>query len=85
MCNLKPPATGLEIRNPPRQFVRKLSGFAVPSKGHQAAFEAASDGVAAPAHRLVASQVTGAEPKNRDIEAVKARAWEADHFGTAQR
>ena len=89
MFNFEPPATGLEIRDASLQFVRKLSGFAVPSKANQAAVEAAVeaavDEVAASARRLTASLVTGAEPKNRDIEAAKARARSADRFGTAQR
>ena len=85
MFNFEPPATGLEIRDASLQFVRKLSGFAVPSKANQAAVEAAVDEVAASARRLTASLVTGAKPKNRDIEAAKARARSADRFGTAQR
>ena len=85
MFNFEPPATGLEIRDASLQFVRKLSGFAVPSKANQAAVEAAVDEVAASARRLTASLVTGAEPKNCDIEAAKARARSADRFGTAQR
>ena len=85
MFNFEPPATELEVRDASLQFVRKLSGFAVPSKANQAAVEAAVDEVAASARRLTASLVTGAEPKNRDIEAAKARARSADRFGTAQR
>ena len=75
----------MKIRDASLQFVRKLSGFAVPSKANQAAVEAAVDEVAASARRLTASLVTGAKPKNRDIEAAKARARSADRFGTAQR
>ena len=87
-----PPATGLDTRNPPRQFVRKLSGLAVPSKGGQAAFDmafdtafdAAFDGFAASAHRLVARLVTGAEPKDATSRRPKRVRW-ADRLGTAQR
>jgi hypothetical protein len=81
LFNFEPPATELEIRDASLQFVRKLSGFAVPSKANEAAFEQAVDEVAATARRLIASMVTSAEPRQREIEAAKARARSAQRFG----
>jgi hypothetical protein len=81
LFNFEPPASELEIRDAALQFVRKLSGFAVPSRANEAAFERAVDEVAATARTLIASLVTTAEPKNRDIEADKARARSAQRFG----
>ena len=74
LFNFEPPATELEIRDASLQFVRKLSGFAVPSKANEAAFERAVEEVAASARALMASLVTTAEPRNREVEAAKARA-----------
>ena len=84
LFNFEPPATELEIRDASLQFVRKLSGFAVPSQVNEAAFDAAVEAVAAAARRLMVSLVTNAEPKNRDSEAAKARARSAERFGPAQ-
>ena len=84
LFNFEPPATELEIRDASLQFVRKLSGFTVPSQANQAAFEAAVGEVAASARRLITSLVTHAEPKNRDAEAVKARARSVERFGPAR-
>jgi hypothetical protein len=84
LFNFEPPATELEIRDASLQFVRKLSGFAVPSKANEAAFERAVDEVAASARRLVQSLVTTAEPRDREIEAAKARARSAARFGSAR-
>ncbi len=81
LFNFEPPATELEIRDASLQFVRKLSGFAVPSKANEAAFDRAVEEVAATARRLLAGLVTGAEPKNREAEAAKARARNAARFG----
>ena len=81
LFNFEPPATELEIRDAALQFVRKLSGFSVPSKANEAAFERAVEEVAASARVLIASLVTSAEPRNRDIEAEKARARSAERFG----
>jgi len=81
LFNFEPPATELEIRDASLQFVRKLSGFAVPSKANEAAFEAAVEEVAASARRLMAGLVTNAEPKNREQEIAKARARSAERFG----
>ncbi|MEY2688922.1 MAG: hypothetical protein RL375_3120 [Pseudomonadota bacterium] len=81
LFNFEPPATELEIRDASLQFVRKLSGFAVPSKANEAAFEQAVDEVAATARRLIASMVTSAEPRIREVEAEKARQRSALRFG----
>ena len=81
LFNFEPPATELEIRDAALQFVRKLSGFNVPSKANEAAFERAVQEVAASARALIGSLVTTAEPRNREAEAVKARARAAHRFG----
>jgi hypothetical protein len=81
LFNFEPPATEMEIRDASLQFVRKLSGFNVPSKANEAAFERAVEEVAAAARALVASLVTTAEPRNRDVEAARARARSALRFG----
>ena len=73
LFNFEPPATEIEIRDASLQFVRKLSGFAVPSKANEAAFEAAVEEVAASARRLVQALVTNAPPKSREVEAAKAQ------------
>lgn len=80
LFNFEPPATELEIRDASLQFVRKLSGFNVPSKANAAAFERAVDDVAAAARGLIQSLVTTAEPRDREIEAVRARARSAARF-----
>ncbi len=81
LFNFEPPATELEIRDASLQFVRKLSGFSVPSKANEAAFEQAVEAVATAARLLVAGLVTNAEPRNRDVEAAKAKARTALRFG----
>lgn len=81
LFNFEPPATELEIRDASLQFVRKLSGFSVPSKANEAAFDLAVEEVAASARRLIASLVTHAEPRNREVEAEKARLRSAARFG----
>jgi hypothetical protein len=83
LFNFEPPATELEIRDAALQFVRKLSGFNVPSKANEAAFDRAVEEVAASARVLIASLVASAEPKHRDVEAAKARARNAERFGKA--
>jgi len=80
LFNFEPPATELEIRDAALQFVRKLSGFNVPSKANAAAFDRAVFEVAASARRLIDSLVTTAEPRDREIEAVRARARSAARF-----
>jgi hypothetical protein len=78
--NFKPPATDEEIGASSLQFVRKLSGFNKPSKANEAAFTRAVDQVAEAAHQLLASLVTNAPPKDREVEATKARARTAERF-----
>ena len=79
--NFRPPATDEEIQASSLQFVRKLSGFTVPSKANEAAFEAAVEKVAAAARELIGSMVTQAPPRNREIEAAKARERSIVRFG----
>lgn len=81
LFNFEPPATELEIRDASLQFVRKLSGFNVPSQANQAAFERAVEEVAAAARGLIGSLVTSAAPRDRALEAAKARARSAARFG----
>jgi hypothetical protein len=81
LFNFEPPATELEIRDASLQFVRKLSGFSVPSKANEAAFERAVEAVAASARELIDSLVTHAEPRNREVEAARARERSAARFG----
>jgi hypothetical protein len=81
LFNFDPPASELEIRDASLQFVRKLSGFNVPSKANEAAFERAVAEVAASARALMRELVTNAAPRNREIEAAKARAASAARFG----
>ena len=83
LFNFEPPATELEIRDASLQFVRKLSGFTVPSKANEAAFARAVEEVAASATRLIQSLVTSADPRTRAVEAAKARARSALRFGSA--
>jgi len=81
LFNFDPPATEIEIRDASLQFVRKLSGFNVPSKANEEAFERAVEEVAASARRMIASLVTTADPRNREVEAAKAKARAAERFG----
>ena len=81
LFNFEPPATELEIRDAALQFVRKLSGFAVPSQANAAAFDRAVEDVAASARALIGSLVTTAQPRDREVEAAKARARSAARFG----
>lgn len=78
--NFKPPATEEEIRASSLQFVRKLSGFTKPSKTNEAAFNKAVDQVAQAAQELLDSLVTNGPPRDREIEAAKARARAAERF-----
>src|SRR6184192_3772840 len=82
--NFKPPATEEEIRASSLQFVRKLSGFARPSKANQPAFDRAVDQVAAAERELLASLVTNAPPRDREIEASRARVRAADSFRSSE-
>jgi hypothetical protein len=83
LFNFDPPATDEEIRGASLQFVRKLSGFTKPSKTNQVAFDRAVDEVAVVAHRLLDALVTNAEPRDREVEAERARARAAERFGRA--
>ncbi len=78
--NFNPPATDEEIRASSVQFVRKLSGFTKPSKANELAFARAVDQVATAAHQLLDSLVTNAPPRDRDVEASKARARAVGRF-----
>ncbi|MGF1623433.1 MAG: DUF2277 domain-containing protein [Alphaproteobacteria bacterium] len=78
--NFKPPATDEEVRASALQFVRKLSGFNRPSKANEAAFQQAVDEVSRAAHQLLDSLVSNAPPRDRAIEAAKARARSAERF-----
>lgn len=80
LFNFEPPATEIEIRDASLQFVRKLSGFNVPSKGNTEAFDRAVEEVAAAARNLIQSLVTTAEPRDREIEAMRAKARAAGRF-----
>lgn len=81
LFNFDPPVTPEEIQAASLQFVRKISGFTKPSKGNEAAFQAAVDEVAAVSARLLHSLETTAPPKNREEEAAKAKARAAERFG----
>ncbi len=81
--NFAPPATHEEIRASSLQFVRKLSGFAKPSKANELAFARAVEQVAQAAHELLDSLVTNSPPRDRAVEASKARAKAALRFPAA--
>jgi hypothetical protein len=81
LFNFEPPATELEIRDASLQFVRKLSGFNLPSQANREAFERAVDEVAATARTLIASLVTHAPPRTREAEAERARQRSLLRFG----
>jgi hypothetical protein len=83
LFNFEPPATDEEIHDASLQFVRKLSGFTRPSKANEEAFDRAVENVAAVARELIDSLVTTAEPRDREIEAERARRRAAQRFGTA--
>jgi len=81
LFNFEPPATDAEIRSAATQFVRKLSGFNSPSKANEAALERAIEEVAASARKLIGSLVTYAEPRDREVEAERARERARVRFG----
>ena len=83
LYNFKPPATDEEIHASSLQFVRKLSGFNRPSKANEEAFNRAVAEVAHAARHLIGSLVTTAPPRDREVEAAKARARAAVRFGSA--
>jgi hypothetical protein len=80
LFNFEPPATDDEIRASALQFVRKLSGFAKPSRANEAAFNQAVDEVTAVARRLLRSLETGSPARNREVEAMKARERARERF-----
>ncbi len=81
LFNFEPPATDEEIRASALQFVRKLSGFNKPSKANEAAFDRAIDEVAKAARTLIDSLETTADPRDRAVEAERAKARAAARFG----
>lgn len=81
LFNFDPPANDTEIRAASLQFVRKVSGATKPSKINEAAFERAIDEVEHAVQKLLTELVTSAPPKNREVEAEKARARAAVRFG----
>lgn len=83
LYNFKPPATDEEIHASSLQFVRKLSGFNRPSHANEEAFNRAVEAVSHAARELIESLVTTAPPRDREVEAAKARARSAVRFGTA--
>ena len=83
LYNFDPPTTDDEVRAASLQFVRKVSGFAKPSKANEAVFEQAIDEIASVTSRLLRSLETHAPPKSREEEAAKAKARAATRFGTA--
>ena len=80
LFNFEPPASDDEIRASALQFVRKLSGFAHPSKANAAAFDRAVEEVSDAARRLIASLETTRPPRNREEEAMKARERARERF-----
>ena len=79
--NFEPPATHEEVHASALQFVRKLSGTTKPSKANEATFNRAVEEVTQAAHRLLDSLITNAPPRDREVEAAKARARSAERFG----
>ena len=83
LYNFEPPATNEEIRDASLQYVRKISGFTKPSQANAEAFDRAVDEVAAASRRLLDQLVTSAPPKDREVEAERARTRAAKRFATA--
>jgi hypothetical protein len=81
--NFEPPATEDEVRGAALQYVRKISGYTRPSKVNEQAFERAVDAVAAVSSRLLDELTTAAAPRDREVEAARARARAAERYGTA--
>ena len=82
LYNFEPPATKEEVERAALQYVRKISGFTKPSKANEEAFERAVDEVAAASARLLEALVTTATPKDREVEAEKARERGRQRFAT---
>jgi hypothetical protein len=80
LYNFEPPATEEEVRAAALQYVRKISGFTKPSRANEAAFERAVDAVAAASAELLDALETSAPPKDREVEAAKARARSAGRY-----
>ena len=78
--NFEPPATEAEVRDAALQYVRKVSGFTKPSRANEEAFERAVNAVAHATTHLLDELVTSAPPKDRDVEAAKARARSAARY-----
>jgi hypothetical protein len=83
LFNFEPAATDEEVRAASLQYVRKISGFTKPSKANEAAFERAVDEVTAASSRLLEALITAAPPKDREVEAARARKRAAERYGTA--
>jgi hypothetical protein len=83
LFNYEPPATEDEVRDAALQYVRKISGFTKPSRANEEAFARAVDEVADASRRLLEELVTTAAPKDREVEAERARARAAKRFATA--
>jgi hypothetical protein len=81
--NFEPPVTEEEVRAAALQYVRKISGASKPSKANEEVFERAVDEVAAASSRLLAALVTSAPPRDREVEAARARERAAQRFGSA--
>jgi len=84
LFNFSPVATDEEVRNASLQFVRKVSGFGKPSQANQAAFDRAVEDVARAVRTLVDDLTTTAPPKNREVEAAKAKLRSAQRYGDAR-
>jgi hypothetical protein len=82
LFNFEPPATEDEIRAASLQFVRKISGFSKPSRANEAVFDAAVDDIATISRRFLLALETPAEPKDRQVEAARAKARSAQRFAT---
>jgi hypothetical protein len=83
LFNFDPPATETEVRDAALQYVRKISGFTKPSRPNEEAFARAVDEVAAASRRLLDELVTSAPPKDREVEAERARARAAKRYAAA--
>jgi hypothetical protein len=80
LYHFEPPVTEPEVRAAAQQFIRKVTGFTRPSQANQPAFDRAVDEVSTTVERLLASLVTTAPPRNREVEAARARARAAERF-----
>jgi hypothetical protein len=83
LFNFEPPATEDEVRAAALQYVRKISGFTKPSQANEEAFARAVDDVASASQRLLDALVTASAPKDREVEAERARARAAKRYATA--